>query len=47
MNDTITLNDARAMPRLGLGTYQIPDAHAAQVVRAGLDLGYRLIDTLP
>lgn len=45
MTDTITLNDGRAMPRLGLGTYQIPDAHAAQVVRAGLDLGYRLIDT--
>ena len=45
MNHTITLNDGREMPRLGLGTYQIPDAHAAQVVRAGLDFGYRLIDT--
>lgn len=45
MQDDITLNDGRAMPRLGLGTYQIPDAHVAQVVRAGLDLGYRLIDT--
>ena len=45
MQDTITLNDGRAMPRLGLGTYQIPDAHVAPVVRAGLDLGYRLIDT--
>jgi len=45
MQDTITLNDGREMPRLGLGTYQIPDAHVAQVVRAGLDLGYRLIDT--
>ncbi len=45
MQDTITLNDGRAMPRLGLGTYQIPDAHVAAVVRAGLDLGYRLIDT--
>ena len=45
MQDTITLNDGAAMPRLGLGTYQIPDAHVAQVVRAGLDLGYRLVDT--
>ncbi|KQT31801.1 oxidoreductase [Sphingomonas sp. Leaf412] len=45
MQDTITLNDGRAMPRLGLGTYQIPDAHVAQVVRSGLDIGYRLVDT--
>lgn len=45
MQDDITLNDGHAMPRLGLGTYQIPDAHVASVVRAGLDLGYRLVDT--
>lgn len=44
MTDMI-LNDGRAMPQLGLGTYQIPDAQAAGVVRAGLDLGYRLVDT--
>jgi 2,5-diketo-D-gluconate reductase A len=43
--DDFTLNDGRAMPRLGMGTYQIPDAHVAQVVRAGLDTGFRLIDT--
>ncbi len=41
----LTLNDGRAMPRLGLGTYQIPDAQVAAVVRAGLDLGFRLVDT--
>jgi 2,5-diketo-D-gluconate reductase A len=41
----LTLNDGRAMPQLGLGTYQIPDAHVAAVVRAGLDLGFRLVDT--
>lgn len=40
-----TLNDGRTMPRLGLGTYQIPDAQAAAVVRDGLDAGYRLVDT--
>lgn len=44
MTDLI-LNDGRPMPQLGLGTYQIPDAHVAGVVRAGLDLGFRLIDT--
>ena len=41
----LTLNDGRTMPRLGLGTYQIPDAQAPGIVRRGLDLGYRLVDT--
>lgn len=41
----LTLNDGRAMPKLGLGTYQIPDAQVAAVVRAGLDIGFRLVDT--
>lgn len=43
--DDFTLNDGRSMPRLGLGTYQIADAQVAAVVRDGLDVGYRLIDT--
>lgn len=42
---TLTLNDGRAMPQLGLGTWQIADAQAAAVVRQGLDVGYALIDT--
>ena len=33
------------MPQLGLGTYQIPDAQVAAVVRTGLNIGFRLIDT--
>jgi 2,5-diketo-D-gluconate reductase A len=41
----LTLNDGRSMPQLGLGTYQIPDAQVAGIVRAGLDAGFRLIDT--
>jgi len=41
----ITLNDGRAMPQLGMGTWQIADAQAALIVRKGLDLGYRLVDT--
>ncbi|WP_375404670.1 aldo/keto reductase, partial [uncultured Sphingomonas sp.] len=43
--DDFTLNDGRTMPRMGLGTYQIPDAQVASVVRRGLDLGYALVDT--
>jgi 2,5-diketo-D-gluconate reductase A len=41
----ITLNDGHTMPRLGMGTWQIPDPQAALVVRRGLDLGFRLVDT--
>lgn len=41
----MTLNDGRTMPQLGMGTYQIPDSQVAAVVRQGLDLGFRLVDT--
>ena len=41
----LPLNDGRSMPQLGLGTWQLPDPHAASVVREALDLGYRLVDT--
>lgn len=41
----LTLNDGRTMPQLGMGTWQIPDSQAAAVVRKGIDLGFRLIDT--
>jgi len=41
----LTLNDGYTMPALGIGTWQIPDPQAAMVVRKGLDLGFRLIDT--
>jgi len=40
-----TLNDGRTMPRLGMGTWQVPDSQAAATVRKALDLGYRLVDT--
>ena len=42
---TLTLNDGRTMPRLGMGTYQIPDSQAAMIVRQGLDAGFTLVDT--
>jgi len=41
----LTLNDGRSMPQLGMGTWQIADTQAAMIVRKGLDLGYRLVDT--
>lgn len=40
-----TLNDGRRIPQLGLGVCQVPDADAARVVRAALEMGYRSIDT--
>lgn len=33
------------IPRLGLGTWFIPDVQAAEVVRKAVETGYRLIDT--
>lgn len=42
---TLTLNDDRFMPQLGLGTWRLPDLHAPAAVRDALDVGYRLIDT--
>ena len=41
----ITLNDGREMPALGMGTYRIPDVQAAMIVREGIDLGFKLVDT--
>ncbi|QQV76812.1 aldo/keto reductase [Sphingomonas aliaeris] len=41
----LTLNDGRSIPALGMGTWQVPDSQAASIVRSGLDIGYRLIDT--
>lgn len=40
-----TFHDGRTAPSLGLGTWQIPDDSAAQVVRLAVELGYRSIDT--
>lgn len=42
---TIALNDGRAMPRLGFGTWQIPDDTAADAVSTAIDVGYELVDT--
>jgi 2,5-diketo-D-gluconate reductase A len=42
---SLTLNDGRSMPQIGLGVYQIPDADTAAVVQAAIDAGYRAVDT--
>lgn len=40
-----TFHDGRQAPTLGLGTWQIPDNQAAEVVCRAVGLGYRAIDT--
>ncbi len=42
---TLTLANGVEMPQLGLGTWPMNDAEAAEAVTTALDLGYRLIDT--
>jgi 2,5-diketo-D-gluconate reductase A len=41
----IALNDGHSIPQLGLGTWQMDDAIAPQIVEAAIGRGYRLIDT--
>ncbi|HYF25798.1 MAG TPA: aldo/keto reductase [Baekduia sp.] len=42
---TVTLNDGAALPRLGIGVFQVPPRDTAANVAAALELGYRHIDT--
>ncbi|MGW1541421.1 aldo/keto reductase [Streptomyces sp. NPDC002309] len=41
----IILNNGVAMPQLGFGVWQVPDAEAERVVATALEAGYRSIDT--
>ena len=43
--EKIKLNNGIEMPIFGLGTYLIKPEDAQIVVREGLKMGYRLIDT--
>lgn len=45
LQETYTLNDGNAIPKLGLGTWFIGDRNAAGAVRSAVGLGYRLFDT--
>lgn len=42
---TLALNDGRALPQLGFGTWQIDDDKAAEAVRTAVDVGYAMVDT--
>lgn len=42
---TVTLNDDRTMPVLGIGVGELSEAEAERAVSAALELGCRLIDT--
>ena len=45
LNQTYTLADGTAIPRLGLGTWLMDDAEAKGAVVSAVDAGYRMIDT--
>ena len=45
LNETYPLANGVQVPKLGLGTWFIDDAEAAEAVREAVKLGYRLIDT--
>jgi diketogulonate reductase-like aldo/keto reductase len=45
LDETYTLSNGVEIPKLGLGTWMIPDDDAAQAVRAAAKIGYRHIDT--
>jgi 2,5-diketo-D-gluconate reductase A len=42
---TVTLNDARAIPQLGFGVFQVPPKQTQATVERALEVGYRHIDT--
>ena len=45
LQETYTLPGGVRIPKLGLGTWFIPDGDAAEAVRQAVAIGYRLIDT--
>lgn len=45
LDETYTLTNGVKVPKLGLGTWFIDDASAAEAVRAAIEIGYRNIDT--
>ncbi|AMB59222.1 aldo/keto reductase [Microterricola viridarii] len=45
LGSTLPLNDGALIPRLGAGTYKVPDADAPAVVEGAVAAGYRHIDT--
>jgi diketogulonate reductase-like aldo/keto reductase len=45
LEETFTLTNGVKIPKLGLGTWRIPDDQAARVVREAAEIGYRHFDT--
>lgn len=45
LSETYGLSNGMNIPKLGLGTWEIPDDKAAQAVKEAVKIGYRLIDT--
>lgn len=45
LQERYALPEGLSIPKLGLGTWFIDDAKAAEAVRQAVKLGYRLIDT--
>lgn len=45
LEETFTLANGVKIPKLGLGTWRIPDADTARVVRDAVAIGYRHFDT--
>lgn len=45
LNETYSLSNGVQIPKLGLGTWFIPEKEAAEAVRTAVTAGYRLIDT--
>lgn len=45
LKETFTLANGLAIPKIGLGTWMIPDDKVVAAIRAATDIGYRHIDT--
>lgn len=45
IKNTVTFHDGRSAPQLGMGVWQVENDVVASVVNAGLEMGYRAIDT--
>src|SRR3712207_6084202 len=45
LQEAFTLANGVSIPKLGLGTWRVPDADAARVVRDAIKIGYRHVDT--
>lgn len=45
LNETYTMNNGVAIPKLGLGTWLMSEEQAESAVKTAIGIGYRLIDT--